>query len=174
MEHDGTSLEHIAAVGDPKFSPREYRRPLLADVADRLKDCLNQVGREAHGRAEASSFGLAISARPSASVCGSPPCGARCDFCLEEGAGSTEPAPSPAHYLRTSTNSNLQPIGVSALTTLKPDMTSMVVSPFASKLHLPLRPSKSLVAAMAALIFSRSFASARLIASITTYPASQE
>src|SRR5262245_51224572 len=86
----------------------------------------------------------------------------------------SSPSPSPAHYFRTASNSNLQPMGASALTTLKPDMTSMVVSPFASKLHLPLRPSKSLVAAMAALIFSRSFTPARLIPSITTCAASQE
>src|SRR5262249_18889867 len=52
-------------------------------------------------------------------------------FPLERERAHFQPVPSPAHYFRTSTNSNLQPTGVSALTTLKPDMTSMVVSPLA-------------------------------------------
>src|SRR5262249_38226676 len=55
MEHDQSCLNHIAAVGDPKrhagvLLHEKYRRPLLADVADRLKNCLNQDWRKAHGR----------------------------------------------------------------------------------------------------------------------------
>src|SRR4029077_11466592 len=84
-------------------------------------------------------------------------------------------------YSRMDSNWNLPPIGVSALTTLQHDIVSQSTSPLASKLHVPLMPSKFLVVAIAlrrasrfsVMSFARSIsAAARLIASIATRPPS--
>src|SRR5262249_39442445 len=107
--------------------------------------------------------------------------GALTNFGHSQQSGDGWIGPTPAlssnkqgYLLSDSWNWNVHPMGPSAFTTLRPDMTSIVVSPWASKLHLPLSPSKSLVAAMAARIFSRSLTPALLMPAITTAAASQE
>ncbi len=76
---DGAGFQHISAVGNIQchlcvLLHQQHSNALAVNVADDLKDFLDQQRRKTHGGfIQQQDLGLHISARPTASICCSPP-----------------------------------------------------------------------------------------------------
>ena len=79
LELEAARLQQVGVVGDAQRRQRvllddEHRRALLADGLDGVEDQVDEHRRQAHRRlVEQQQLGRPISARPTASICCSPP-----------------------------------------------------------------------------------------------------